>query len=247
MQKISIVTIAKNEGNYIEDFLQTVKWANEIIIVDNGSSDKTIEIAHQFSKNIYINTESNLGLLRKFALSKATNDWILLLDVDELITESLRKEIQKLLIDNTELDAFFIPYINFFYGRELTARIFKYSKIRLFRKHFGTTTSVPIHEEVVIKGKIGYLKAKLVHYSFRNVIQTVRKFTYYALLEARLLYSKNERVSLRKLTLYPLHMFWAIFIKDQGYRDGIWGFGIALCFAYYEFAKYFFVLVKQFK
>ena len=140
-----------------------------------------------------------------------------------------------------------IPYRNYFLGHGMKASYLKYSKTRFFKKDFVFVTSVPIHEEVYSKFKKGYLKGNILHYSFRSVGQTLRKFTYYASVEAPLLFRKGERTNLKKLTLYPLHMFWSLFIKEKGYRDGIWGFGLAMCFMYYEFAKYIMLLKEQLK
>ena len=239
--KLSVVTIAKNEEKYIEDFLQAVRWADEIIVVDNGSKDRTIEIAKRYTGKIFSNTESNLGLLKQFALSKATKDWIIVLDVDELVSEALSVEIKNVLSQKTPFDGFSIPYTNFFLGHHMQTKMLEYAKIRLFKRGRGSVAPNPIHEEMIIQGHIGYLKGKILHYSFRSLSQVIKKFIYYAKLESPSLFAKKERTIIQKLTLYPAHMFWAIFVKDEGWRDGIWGFLLALCFAYYEFARYYFL------
>ena len=242
MDKISICTVVKNEEKHISEFLKHYEWADEIIMVDNQSTDKTIEITRVFIPNIYTNNEKSLGMLKRFVLSKATKDWILLVDIDELVSCELKKEIKDILSHGPKYDAYAIPYKNHFLGHALKSKAQTYSKVRLFRRNKGSVTLDPVHEEVVIKGKVSNLKEEINHYSFRSLPQVFSKFTRYAQVEAKLYSAKGEKVSLKKFTLYPLHMFWSIFVEDEGYEDGIYGFMLALCFAYYEFARYFFLL-----
>lgn len=247
VQKLSVVTVVWNSEKEITRFLSHVTWADEIIIVDNGSTDRTVEIAQKFNKKakIFTHLDKNLGRLKQFALRQASKDWILLLDVDELVTPQLQAEIKSKISHKSQFTAYSIPYENHFLGHPLVCRAQQYSKIRLFRRGRGVVTPVPVHEEVEVSGKVGKIEAKLEHFSFRSLWQIFRKFTYYAKMESPLLLQKGERVTAKKLILYPPHMFWAIFIKDEGYKDGIWGFGLAASFAYYEFARYFFLLIFQ--
>src|SRR3990167_2195192 len=118
MNRLSAVTIAKNEEKNIESFLQNIGWVNEIILIDNNSSDKTRLIAKRYTQKIFIHKSPNLGLLKNFALQKATRDWILLLDVDERVSPELQSEIKN-VVTKTSFDAFAIPYQNHFLGRPL--------------------------------------------------------------------------------------------------------------------------------
>ncbi|KKS85075.1 MAG: Glycosyltransferase [Candidatus Gottesmanbacteria bacterium GW2011_GWA1_43_11] len=211
-------------------------------MVDNQSTDKTVEIAKVFTPHVFPNSEKSLGLLKQFALSKATKDWILLVDIDEFVSRQLQKEIKDVLSYEPKYDAYAVPYKNHFLGHALKSKAQTYSKVRLFRRNKGSVTLDPVHEEVVIKGRIGNLKGEINHYSFRSLPQILSKFTRYAQLEAKLYFAKGEKATFKKFTLYPLHMFWSIFVEDEGYRDGIYGFLLALCFSYYEFARYFFLL-----
>ncbi len=244
MDTLSVVTIAKNEEKNIESFLQNIGWVDEIILIDNNSSDKTRLIAKHYTQKIFIHRSNNLGLLKNFALQKATGDWILLLDVDERISPTLQSEIKDIITKRTTIDAFFIPYQNHFLGYPLKT-LEQYAKARLFKREKGCVTTVPVHEEVVVKGKIGRLKGKLLHYSYRSIQQIIQKFTRYAKVEAVLFSKQKKTVGIQQITLYPLHMFWSIFIEDKGYRDGIWGFLLAVCFAYYELMRYVFLFYWQ--
>ncbi len=242
---ISIVTIVKNEEDIIESFLNNIKWIDEIVIVDNKSSDQTVTKALKYTKKIYSSNKKNLGKLKNYCLSKSSGNWILLLDTDERITDKLQNEIRKVFQNRVSYDGFKIKYENYIFNHRLKCRAQKYSKIRLFKKSMGFVTPNPVHEEVQVKGKIGELKGEIEHYSFRTPKQIIRKFTRYAMLETPLFWQKGERGNLKRFTLYPLHMFWSIFIKDQGYKDHIWGFLLAGFFMYYEFARSVFLFLYK--
>jgi glycosyltransferase involved in cell wall biosynthesis len=240
MNKISLVTIAKNEEKNIEEFLSGVKWADEIIVVDNCSKDSTLELAKKYTQKVYINCDNNLGRLKQYAISKATNEWILLLDVDEIVSKEMGIEIQYKIHHSLNYEAYRLHYINHFNGHPLISE--KYFKIRLFKKNVGSIKPSLIHEEVNINSpKVGDLQAHILHYSYRGIIRVLNKFTEYAIKESTSLLNNGEKTTFRKITLYPLHMFYVRFFKDQGYKDGIWGFLLALCFAYYEFARYYYL------
>lgn len=244
--KLSVVSVIQNEEKQIEDFLNNIKWVNELVLVDNLSTDNTVSKARKFTTKIYSNAETNLGLLKRFALKMASGDWILLLDADERISKKLKREIISVLRTGTKYDAFSIPYQNHFLGHRLTSKGQQYSKVRLFRKSAGSVLAEPVHEEVVIKGKIGNLSSYIFHYSFRTIYQTLRKFTDYARVESTMFIKRGVNVHLKQLLLYPLHMFWSIFVEGEGWKDGVWGFGVAVCFAYYEFARYYFLFKETY-
>lgn len=245
MNNISVVTIAKNEEKNINDFFYSVSWADEVILVDNGSDDKTFEVAKKFSKKVFQNHEKNLGLLKQFAISKASKKWILLLDIDEIPSAELVKQVKRVAKENKEFIGYSIPYANYLLNVRLKAKAFSFSKVRLFKKGFGSVLPFVVHEETFVKGNIDKLTGYLNHYSYRSISQTLRKFTHYAKEEAPIRYAKGERVDLKKFTLYPLHMFKSIFFEDEGWRDGIWGFGLALCFTYYEFMRYVYLWLYE--
>jgi glycosyltransferase involved in cell wall biosynthesis len=240
--KLSVVTIAKNEAPFIESFLEAVSFANEIVVLDNDSSDRTRNLACLHTPHVFSSNETSLGKLKQFALTKAQGEWILLLDVDEIVSDQLREEIQTVLKATSIYNGFQIPYQNYFLGHPLRCRAQEYSKIRLFRRDSGNVTDTIVHEEVIVKSPIGKLNSKINHYSFRSLPQVLRKFTHYAHAETPILIKKNEPVGISQLTLYPAHMFWSIFVTGSGYQDGIWGLLLALCFAYYELARYWFLL-----
>ncbi len=244
--KLSVLMITKNAAKTIVKSLVSVAdWVSEIIIVDDYSTDKTIEKIKKFEGvKVFQNHEENLAKQRAFGLSKCRNDWVLVLDADEIISDGLKKEIMSLFKNfNAIADGYLIPFQNHYLGRQLKYGGENYKKMILFKKDKVKIDPRPVGEKFeLIEGKSGRLKNKIYHYSYRSIGQIYKKFTHYALLEAKYRISQGERVNLKKIFLYPLHMFWARFIKDKGYKDGLFRLPLDLGFAYMEFLMYFYML-----
>ena len=233
--RLSLLMITKNADELLEKSLTSViGLVDEIIIVDNYSSDKTVMIAKKFGAKIYFYKEENLGKQRRFGLGKVSNDWVLVLDADEIISARLRAEIKL----KAKYDGFYIPFQNHFLGKQLRYGGEDYKKLILFKKNKVKIKAALVHEKFEVIGRIGYLKNKIYHYSYRSLWQMFRKFSDYAIREAKQKSKNGEKSSLKKIFLYPSHMFWARFIKDKGYKDGLFRIPLDLGFAYMEFLTY---------
>lgn len=243
--KISVVIITKNAVSIIEDCLKSVVWADEIIVVDNYSWDDTVKIAKRYTNKVYLVKEDSLGRKKNFAISKARGDWILMLDSDERISKKLHEEIESKILtsESADCDGFHIKFLNHFLGKPMYFGGESYFKIRLFKKGKGSVTDVPVHEDVILEGRVGYLENRILHYSYRSLSQTLTKFQRYARIVAKEKFNAKEDVNAKKLFLYPLHMFYARFIKDRGYKDNWRGLLLALLFSYMEFLIYFNLLI----
>lgn len=242
--KFSLVTIAKNEGLYIDTFLNHYRtWVDEIVVVDNGSSDDTVSIAQRYTKNVTVNPEPRFDKLRQFAIKQAKYDWILLLDVDELANEELKSDIKSVMI-NPHYFAYLIKRQNFFGSHKLVGKYGTENFIRLFNRRQIQIKPAIVHDKVETKKPQGKLGGALNHYTYKSVGQTLRKFTEYNRREA-FLGSEKVTVTFKHFTAFPAHMFWSLFIDDRGYRDGIYGFVLAMLFAYSEFTKYLFLLLEN--
>lgn len=243
---ISLVIITKNAGKLLDECLQSVQGlTDEIVLVDDYSEDNTLAIAKKHNARIYKHHEKDFGKQKAFGLQKAKCEWILFLDADERLSAQLRKEIQK-LSESSKFVAYKIPYQNHFLGRQINYGGENYAMIRLFKKEYAVSHPSLVHEKVEIrKGSIGKMKHKIEHYSYQGLLQMYIKFTDYAVREAAQKAKKREKSTLAKLTLYPLHMFWARFFKDKGYKDGIFRIPLDLGFSYMEFLTYFLLLFKH--
>lgn len=248
--KISLLTTTFNSQSTIEKTLQSVKdLVNEIIAVDNNSKDKTIEILKKYQAKIIKYQGKNLGKQYNLGLKHCQNDWILILDSDEYLSKDLKKEIKTLFNKQIykKYDGFYIPFQNHFLGKPVNYGGENYQMLRLFKKDKIIITQEKIHQKYILRSnKIGSLKGKIIHYSYRSLWQTYKKFTYYAIEEAKQKFKKGEKSSFKKIILYPIHMFYARFIKDKGYKDGLFRIPLDLGFAYMEFMTYFLLFIYQF-
>jgi glycosyltransferase involved in cell wall biosynthesis len=237
--KISVVTLTKNSSLLLRKCLaSTQKIANEIIIVDSGSTDNTLNIAKSFNAQIFQSKSNNLGKNKAFGVSKTKNRWVLILDSDEIVSGKLANEINNVGADS-KYSAYSIPFKNHFLGKQLKYGGENYQKIILFNKNKARMLPLLVHEKVeVISGLTGNLKNYIYHYSYRSIPQMFVKFTDYALREARIKCVNGEKPSFKKVLMYPPHMFYARFVKDKGYKDGLFRLPLDIGFAYMELVTY---------
>jgi (heptosyl)LPS beta-1,4-glucosyltransferase len=254
--QLSLNIITKNAGKTLEKTLSsTVGLVDEIILIDENSTDNTLDIARKYNAKIYKYATGHLGKQREYALSKTTGEWVLVLDADETITENLKKEIVKLLncsivkkpCNNGTIEqsysGFKISFQTHFLGKPLHHGGEDYAKMVLFRRKYGKVLSLHIHEKYeIIQGKLGKLKNNINHYSYESIIGLYKKFTNYAIRAAKQKKIDHEKVTLNKIFLYPVHMFWSRYVIDKGYKDGLFRIPLDLAFAYMEFLTYFLMI-----
>lgn len=244
--RLSVLMITKNSGGLLEASLSSVKTiTDEILVVDDNSSDNTVEIAKKYGAKVFKKKNTNLGLQRAFGLSKCLGNWILMLDADEIVSTDLAKEIKGIVEGDGQYSGYYIPYQNHFLGKPIYYGGEDYKILRLFKKDKSMIASSQVHEHVAIQGKTGLLHGKINHFSYRSILQTFSKFTLYARLEAKQKIAKGEKTSIKTLVLYPLHMFWARYIKDKGYKDYFLRIILDVGFAYMEFLTYFLMFFEH--
>ncbi len=183
---ISVIVIAKNEEERITTCLESVKWADEIIVADSGSTDKTLEISRKYTDKVFICKGDNFMDWRNEAMGKALGDWVLYVDGDERVLESLRKEIEE-LIKTTDKSAFAISRRNIIFGQEE-----KYGPfwpdwvIRLFKRSDFEAWVGEVHEYAKFKGTLGYTKNSFLHLTHRNIDQITLKSLDWSKIDAQL-------------------------------------------------------------
>jgi glycosyltransferase involved in cell wall biosynthesis len=224
IEKISVALITYNAGVTLNRVLESVKWADEIIIVDSGSKDETIVIARNYTDKIFYRKFDNFSNQKNYAIKKATNKWVLSLDSDEVVSAELAKEIRNLSI-NSNIDGFYIERLNYIYGRFV-----KYGRpdyqLRLFRKEKGFFVN-PVHERVYLnKNRIAYLKSKLLHYTMQNIFTHIRKIDEFT--DYDVVYYPRERITIlwliRKFIFVIPLKFIQHYIFKRGFMDGMLGF-----------------------
>ena len=245
---LCVVIITKNSSDILDGCLKSVSGLkSDVVLVDDYSTDKTVTIAKKHKVKVIKHHEANFGKQKAFALNQAKGEWILSLDSDERLTKPLVNEILfTIKREESDVTAYRIPYQNHFLGKKINYGGEDYKMIRLFKKEASEYKDSLVHEKIEIKkGQIGVLKNKINHYSYRSIGQMFNKFTDYAKRDVQTKINNREKSSLKKIILYPLHMFWARFFKDKGYKDGLFRIPLDLGFAYMEFLTYFLLLFKR--
>jgi len=233
MATVSVVLATYNEEENLPSCLDWVKeLADEIIVVDGGSSDKTVEIAKKYGAKIKITTNKPIFHINKqMAIDMATKDWILQLDADERVTPQLRSEISHLISINgrgSKLNGYWIPRKNYFLGRFLMkGGQYPDYTLRLYRRGKGRLPQESVHEQAVVKGKIGYLKHPLLHYPYKNFNMYLKKWNKYTDLIATQIKNELQNKSLLTKFFYmtgyifikPIHWFLTAYIRHKGFYD----------------------------
>lgn len=236
---ISLVMIVKNEEKNLAKCLNSVEnLVDEIVIVDSGSTDKTIEIAKTFGAKIFKREFDSFSNQKNYALSIATNEWVLHLDADEVLSKELVEEI-KFVIINTKLDGFYLIRTNFFLGKQMKhSGINKEYRLRLAKKSVSKYVGGIIHEELIVNGKVGKLKNIMIHNSYPTISSYFNKLEQYTTLGAKKLLEKNKKAKVIDIVFKPPFEFIKRYILKCGFLDGIRGFIWAVLYAFYTFIKY---------
>jgi len=229
--KISAVLVTFNEEKNIKRCLDSLKFCSEIIVVDSGSTDKTLQIAKKYGARIFYKEFSDFSSIKNFGIRKAKNNWILSIDADEEISKELEKKIKK-AIEN-ECNGYYIRRINYFLGKPI-----KYSgwgndyQLRLFKKEKGFFSGA-VHESIKIKGKTGFIKAPILHYSYIDSKSYFEKMNRYTSMQAQ----KPKHFLFLKLFFSPFFKFIKMFFMKAGFLDGLRGFILAIYSSFSEFVK----------
>ena len=231
--------IVKNEEKNLAKCLNSVEnLVDEIVIVDSGSTDKTIEIAKTFGAKIFKREFDSFSNQKNYALSIATNEWVLHLDADEVLSKELVEEI-KFVIINTKLDGFYLIRTNFFLGKQMKySGINKEYRLRLAKKSVSKYVGGIIHEELIVNGKVGKLKNIMIHNSYPTISSYFNKLEQYTTLGAKKLLEKNKKAKVIDIVFKPPFEFIKRYILKCGFLDGIRGFIWAVLYAFYTFIKY---------
>lgn len=242
MGKISVVISAYNEERKLPACLTSVSFADEIIIVDNQSTDKTSEIAKKFKAKIFSRPNNlMLNINKNFGFTKATGDWILNLDADERLSDELKQEIEKVTAeDESSLAGFQMPRRNIIFGKWIRhTGWYPDYQLRLFRRGKGKFAEEHVHEKIEVDGKIGTLEGDLVHENYDTIMQFMQKMCIvYAPNEAEQLLKNGYEFSYSDAIRFPFREFIGRFFARGGYRDGFHGLMLSFLMAFYHFVVF---------
>jgi len=239
---LSIILITKNEQDRVERCLKSVhEIADEIIILDSGSTDETVSICQRYTDNVEVTDWPGYGKQKQRALDKATCDWVLSIDADEALDADMLTALTNLLAQDTiEKDAYRLPWGVTIYGRTLKYGRSARAILRLFKREGARFTLDDIHERIIPVGKnIGVLGGKLLHYTYRDYKHALDKASDYAWLGSqRYFQRKRKSPGLLVALLRAIWTFFLIYIIRRGFLDGGPGFIVAMTYAQVNFNKH---------
>ncbi len=240
MHKLTAIIPTYNEEHNIAEAIADVMFADEIIVVDSFSTDKTVEIATSLGATIYQHAYEHSAAQKNWIIPQSKHEWIFLLDADERVSDNLKQEIHHILSkEKIEEEAFWIKRITYFVGRRVRYSGWQGDKvIRLFRRDTCRYENKHVHAEIETPGKVGKLNEKLSHYTFKSMDHYIAKMNQYATWKADQFHKQNKSPNLFDFVFKPIFRFFKNYIIDLGFLDGKNGLVISGLNAYGIFLRY---------
>ena len=238
MRRLSVAVIAWNEEERLRACLESVAWADEIVVVDAESTDKTVQLARDFTDRVWVRPWPGFAVQKNFAIEQATGEWVLSLDADERVTPELHDRIREILAEDGPADAYRVPRRNLFWGAWVRrGGLYPDYQLRLFRREMGRFIDDAVHESVRVTGRVATLGEALLHQSYRDLEDFVRRSNRYSTLAAADWIRRGRRVSAPHLVLKPLGRFLSMYVVRLGCLDGWRGLVLAVLYAHYVFLR----------
>jgi glycosyltransferase involved in cell wall biosynthesis len=236
--RLSAVVITVNEEDHLRRCLESVAWADEIVVVDAESHDKTVQIAREFTDRVIVRPWAGFPAQKNFALEQSRGEWILSLDADEEAAPELRPEIMAVVAGSGACHGYAVRRQNMFLGRFIRhGGLYPDWQMRLFRRGRGHFAERAVHESVTVTGPVGRLRGHLVHRSYEGVSDFIGRANRYSSLAAEQMVREGRRVRMGELVLKPLGRFLSMYVMKRGFLDGRRGLLLATLYAYYVFMR----------
>lgn len=241
-ESLAVVMMTKNEEKRLAHCLDHVKgWADEIVIIDDESTDRTVEIARGYTPKVFVHkSNDNHDGQWNLGSEKAASEWILHIDADEIVTPALKTAIDKALANTDGVNGFDLLRLNFFLGRPMRHGGWRHKHRILFRRSKSRCAGQGIHVKLQIEGKVGFLNAEIEHYPFQSLSQFIDRQNHYSSVEAGVMLQEKGKLPWkmvrRQMVFRPIKLFWKSYVKQQGFREGTVGFFFAALFAYFHHA-----------
>jgi len=236
--KISVTVITKNEATDIGEALQSVAWADELIVVDSMSSDETVAVAHRHTDHVVTREWPGYVAQKNYAASLARNDWILSLDADERVSPELATEIRSTLASEPPHQGYRAPRTTWHLGRWIrTTDWYPDYQLRLYDRRAAEWTGRHVHESVSVRGSVGRLRGELQHFAYRDIAEHVDTINHYTTLAARQMLESGRTAGLARLAGHPPLAFLRNYLLRGGILDGVPGLIISALNSYYVFLK----------
>jgi len=237
--KISATIITYNEERNVSRAIESLRCADEILVLDSGSNDRTVEIAEKLGARVIEGQWPGYANQKNLAAEKATHDWILSLDADESLSEALEGEIWRLKKNGPQFDAYTMPRLAQYLGRWIRhSGWYPDRKVRLYDRRKGRWEGDFVHESVKVDGRLGHLNSNLLHFTCNSLSEHLKTMDRYTTLAAEQLLATGQTASWGRLVLEPPWTFFETYVLKLGFLDGVEGLAIANMAALYNFVKY---------
>jgi len=239
MTKITAIIPTLNEEIHIEEAIKSLDFADEIIVIDSFSVDRTLELANNFNIRIIKREFDDFSSQKNFAIDQAKNKWIYILDADERVTPEVKKEILEAVKKPKEFVGFYVRRTSFFMGKQMNYGGCQRDKVaRLFLKEFCRYDGSPVHETIKANGKLGFFKNKIDHFSYRSYDHYISKMNHYAALRGKQYHQNGKKINLFHILIKPPARFVIHYFIRLGFLDGFTGFVFAKVQAYGVLSRY---------
>lgn len=239
MPKLTVTVITRNEAANITAVLSSVAWADEVIVVDSESSDDTVALARCHASKVLVRPWPGFSAQKNFAAEQAANDWILSVDADERVSDTLAGEIRGLLRDEPPLRGYRLPRVSFYLGRWIRSTDwYPDTQLRLYDRRAARWVGDYVHEHVEVEGDVGRLQHELLHLPYRDISHHLQTMDRYTTLAARQMQAGGRRVGPAALLARPAAAFLRNYVLRGGWRDGAVGLVVSLLNSYYVFLKF---------
>ncbi|MBK9050245.1 MAG: glycosyltransferase family 2 protein [Chloroflexi bacterium] len=235
--ELTAVILTLNEADHIIPCIESLRWADRVVVFDSFSRDDTVSRAGSVGAEVAQETFQNYAQQRNAALDALQTDWVFFVDADERGTPELGAEIRQMITQRSEM-GWYVPRHNYIFGQlTLGAGWYPDYQLRLFR-HGRVRYERPVHEVATVDGAIGYLQNPLVHHNYRDAAHFHFKQRAYSSYDAKILFEQGKRARPHNFILQPWRQFWWRFVTLKGYQDGLHGLRLSLFMGYYEWVKY---------
>jgi glycosyltransferase involved in cell wall biosynthesis len=237
--QLTVTVITYNEAPHIEDALKSVSWADEIVVVDSGSTDGTAELAAKHASRVVTRPWEGYSSQKNFAASLATNDWVLSMDADERVTPPLAQEVRALLNRGPELTGYRIARVSWYLGRWIRSTDwFPDYQLRLYDRRGGRWNKMRIHESFTLdSGHPGRLRGEMQHFAYRDISHHLSKIHAYTTLVAEQWLADGRRTNALEVAVHPPAAFLRNYVLKLGFKDGAPGLVVSGLNSYYVFLK----------
>ena len=239
--RLSAVVLTKDSQDVIKDCLESLRFADELIVIDDGSADGTVRICKAYTDNVFIEKIDGFANKRNFGAEKATGDWVLQVDSDERVTAGLAAAIREAINSGRDYAGYKFRRKNYFLGHFMRYGGWYHYSANLYKKGRARYEGL-VHERLVADGPIGTIEEATEHRPFQSIAQFLERQNRYTAYEARDLLNEKGRLPEREvvynLTRKPLKLFFKFYLKKQGFREGMFGFIFSALFSYVHFMKW---------